>query len=127
MSSMGRRRLLKHRDKVVGGGLVGCSTMLTTSSLQLRHGVPTDAPNAASSTMGSHERGKEYTEDTKKIWSNSRKLLALESDDSNALEVSLSPRDGRVLYEASEPPPPMQQENSEGACNPSGGAEIRGN
>jgi hypothetical protein len=46
----------------------------------------------------------EHIEDTKKMWSGSRKLLASEGDDSNALEVPLSPRDGRVPREASESP-----------------------
>jgi hypothetical protein len=79
--------LLKHGDKVVRSGLIGYSTMLTTSSRQLRHSAPTNASNIASSTMGSQERGMEHTEDTKKMWSVTRKLLASEGDDSNALEV----------------------------------------
>jgi hypothetical protein len=104
MSSMGGRRLLKHGDKVVGSGLASCSTMLTTSSRELRHGAPTNAPNVASSTMGSHERGMEHIENMKKMWSGSGKLLALEGDDSNSLEVRLSPRVWRVPREASESP-----------------------
>jgi hypothetical protein len=46
----------------------------------------------------------EHIENMKKMWSGSGKLLASEGDDSNSLEVHLSPRVWRVPREASESP-----------------------
>jgi hypothetical protein len=97
--STGERDLLKHGDIAIGGGLA-CSTMTAISCWQLRPGAVIVVPKAASSIMGSHERGMKHTDTTGKTWSGSGKQLGTEG--AGVLVVYLSPRDGRVLRSACE-------------------------
>jgi hypothetical protein len=90
--------LLKQGDIAVGGGLAYFSTMITISSWKLQHGATIVVPNAASSTMGSHEHGMEHTNSTGKTGTGSEKRLAIEG--AGVPGVPPSPRDGRVSRDA---------------------------
>jgi hypothetical protein len=76
MFSTGRRRLPKHVNIVVSGELVSFSTMPGTYSWHLQNDASVVAPNAASSTMGSHEHGKKHVEATKTMRLGSGKPFA---------------------------------------------------
>jgi hypothetical protein len=92
-------RLPKHGNINVGGGLVICSTMLTTFSWQQCNDTSTIAPISASSTMGSQDHGMEHTKATVKASSGSGKPPETKGADARPSEVPTSPGDGRVLWQ----------------------------